>query len=268
MEAKKPTLPKLTPITGTSEPRSFASVRSIVPSPPSATASSALRGSSTSVTPARSATALARSTAPCTSMRPCVTRAAVLTGRDRCVDPLVEVIGKRRVVGLREVEKELPVALRAGETGVYDSDDVRSEADRGLRHLAQDACVHGWIPDDSSLPDVGAPRLELRLDEHDRLPAPRRQPERRRQGHPHGDERDVADDELRRERQVGQRACIRALEDDDARIATDAFVQLAVADVERDHARRAALQQHIGEPAGRRADVEAIETGRIDDECV
>jgi hypothetical protein len=38
-----------------------------------------------------------------------------------------------------------------------------------------------------------------------------------------------------------------------------ALVQLAVADVERDHARGAALQQHVGEAAGRRADVEAVE---------
>ena len=57
-----------------------------------------------------------RSTASSTSTRPCVTTAAVLTGRDRCIDPLVEVIGKRRVVGLREMKEELPVALRAGKT--------------------------------------------------------------------------------------------------------------------------------------------------------
>ena len=46
------------------------------------------------------------------------------------------------------------------------------------------------------------------------------------------------------------------LEHDDARIGAQRPVELAVADVERDHARRAALQQHVGEAAGRGADVE------------
>ena len=59
-----------------------------------------------------------------------------LTGRDRCVDSLVEVIGKRRVVGLREVEEELPVALRPGKPGVYDADDARPPAERRLGDLA------------------------------------------------------------------------------------------------------------------------------------
>ena len=48
----------------------------------------------------------------------------------------------------------------------------------------------------------------------------------------------------------------------------EARMELAVADVERDHARRAALQQHVGEPARRGADVEAVEPGRIDAERV
>ncbi len=45
-------------------------------------------------------------------------------------------------------------------------------------------------------------------------------------------------------------------------------MQLAVADVERDHARGAALEQHVGEPAGRRADVEAVEPGDVETERV
>ena len=45
-------------------------------------------------------------------------------------------------------------------------------------------------------------------------------------------------------------------------------MQLAVADVERDHARRAPLQQHVGEAAGRGADVEAVEPRDVDAEGV
>ena len=47
-----------------------------------------------------------------------------------------------------------------------------------------------------------------------------------------------------------------AFEDDDARVAAQPPVELAVADVERDDACGAALQQDVGEAAGRRADVE------------
>src|SRR2546421_1268746 len=202
IEARKPTRPKFTPITGTPLPSSSASVRSIVPSPPSATTSSASRGSSTSCTPARSATARTRSTASFTSTRPCVTTAAVLTSRERCIDPLFEVIGKRRVVGVREVEEELPVALGARKPGVYDSGGARPPGKRSGGDLAQHPGAHGRVADDAALADVAAPRLELGLHEHDRLPARRCELQRRRQRHPHGDERHVADDELRCERQL------------------------------------------------------------------
>ena len=45
-------------------------------------------------------------------------------------------------------------------------------------------------------------------------------------------------------------------------------MELAVADVERDHARGAALEQAVGEAAGRRADVEAVPARRVDAERV
>ena len=48
----------------------------------------------------------------------------------------------------------------------------------------------------------------------------------------------------------------------------DLRMQLAVADVERDHPRGAALQQHVGEAAGRGADVEAVEPGDVEAERV
>jgi len=45
-------------------------------------------------------------------------------------------------------------------------------------------------------------------------------------------------------------------------------MELAVADVERDHARRAALEQAVGEAAGRRAQVEAVLAFGVDPERV
>ena len=59
-----------------------------------------------------------------------------------------------------------------------------------------------------------------------------------------------------------------ALEHDDAGVVPQPRVELPVADVERDHARRAALEQDVGEAAGRRADVEAVEARGVDAEHV
>ncbi len=79
--ARKPTRPKLTPITGMPRPSSRASVRRIVPSPPSATASCGALG----VVHELDARALGDRVAPAataspTSTRPCATTAAVSTG--------------------------------------------------------------------------------------------------------------------------------------------------------------------------------------------
>src|SRR5690242_2628628 len=170
IDARKPTRPKLTPITGTPVPSRRASVRRIVPSPPTETASCARSGSSTTSTPERSATARTRSTAARTSMRPCATTAVVSTG-ECLLDALVDVIGKRRLFGMHEVDEDLPVPLRTREPRVYDAAHARPPRQRSLRHLADDPPPHLGIAHDASLADVGAARLELRLHEHDRLPA-------------------------------------------------------------------------------------------------
>src|SRR5512142_228615 len=141
-------------------PSSRASVRRIVPSPPTAIASWALSGSSTSSTPACSATPRTRSTACRTSIRPWATTAAVSTGE--CVlDPRVEVIGKRRLLGMDEVEEDLPVPLRPGQPRVYDAADGGLPGERGLRHLAHHPPPYLGIAHDAPLPHVLAPRLEL-----------------------------------------------------------------------------------------------------------
>src|SRR4051794_7749541 len=235
IEARKPTRPKLTPITGTPLPSRCASVRRIVPSPPSATVRSDSRGSSTIRMPSRSASARTRSSASRTSTRPCVTIAAALIRCDCCGDPLVEVIRKGGVVGLHEVEEELPVALRPRQPGVYDADDARPPRDRGLGDLAKHARSHGRVTNDA-LRDVRAAGLELRLHEDHGHPAASGEAQRRGQRDPHGDEGDVADDQLRRERQLRELACIRLLHDGHALVAAELLVQLMGADVDRDHA--------------------------------
>ena len=59
-------------------------------------------------------------------------------------------------------------------------------------------------------------------------------------------------------------ARVAALDHGHPGIVAQAPVELAVGDVERDDPRRAALQQAVGEAAGRGADVEAVEPGDVD----
>ena len=67
---------------------------------------------------------------------------------------------------------------------------------------------------------------------------------------------------------VGQRPCVDSFADDDAGVGPQPPVELAAADIERNHARRIALEQDVGEPAGRRADVQRPASGDDDGEHV
>src|SRR5438067_214551 len=284
VEARKPTRPKFTPSTGTPVSRSPWSARSIVPSPPSTTRMSTERRSSAagltpcfsassspkrSSTPEAPATLRSRSSAgPIVCGFPWVTTAARRTALDdRGPDPLVEVGWELWMLTLDEVEEHLPVPFRAGQPRVYDPDGLASPRERRLGHLAHDAAPHHRIAH-HALRRLAAGGLELRLDEHERLPARRGERERRRQRLADADERHVARDELRRERELLERPGVHALDHRHARVGAKPLVELAVADVERDHARRPPLQEDVGEPARRGADVEAVETGDIDPERV
>ncbi len=65
-----------------------------------------------------------------------------------------------------------------------------------------------------------------------------------------------------------QGTSVHAFVDVNARVSAQPPVQLAVADIERDHARRAALQQDVGEAAGRGADVQGAFARRVHAEVV
>src|SRR5436190_5442637 len=223
--ARNPTRPKLTPSTGPPVRRKRRSPRSIVPSPPRTTARSAPSSPSpasaspcfstsssekSSSTPTSAATACSRrSAAPIVSGLPCVMTAARLTSADCVVDPALELIGKLRPLAVHEMQEELAVSLRAGQAGVYDPGDLRLPGERRFGGLPQDPTPHLGVAHDAA-PRLRSARLELRLDEDDRLPARRCEPERRWQRRAHADERDVAGDQLRRERQLAQGARIRA----------------------------------------------------------
>ena len=69
-------------------------------------------------------------------------------------------------------------------------------------------------------------------------------------------------------RQRVQMAGVHALEDRDAAVRAEPGMQLAVPDVERDHARGPALEQAVGEAARGGADVQAVPARRVDPERV
>src|ERR671936_1079308 len=178
IEARKPTRPKLTPITGTLVPRNRVSARSMVPSPPSTTARSALATSPSALgrpcfsrsslgkrssTPCPAASSSSRPSAgPIVSALPCVTTAARRTRLPECaIDPGIELIWPLRPLSVHEVEEELAVSLRAGQAGVYDACGLGLPGEGGLGHLAEDAPVHLGVADDAALPHLLPPRLEL-----------------------------------------------------------------------------------------------------------
>ena len=130
--------------------------------------------------------------------------------------------------------------------------------------------MDGGVADDAALADVGRPGLELRLHERERAPARRGAAERGRKRLVEPDERDVADDERRRERKGGavEAADVRPLEDGHARVVAQLRVQLAVADVEGADPGRAGLEEAVGEAAGRGSHVEAMLPGHVEVERV
>src|SRR5438270_10771264 len=176
-------------------PRNRASARSIVPSPPSTIAISTSLPA-TSSTPHRSATARSRSSASSTPSRSIVITAARLT--DGIGDPSLEVGWERWSLVVDEVEDELMVSLRARQARVYDASRLGPAREQPLSDLAHDATPYCGVSHDA-LRRVGAAGFELRLHEHERLPAGRGERQRGRQRDLHGGERDDARSELRRE---------------------------------------------------------------------
>ena len=116
--------------------------------------------------------------------------------------------------------------------------------------------MHIRVADDA-LRRVGATGLELRLDEDERLPARRRERDGRRK--PRVAEMNETSQVMNCGANGSSSSCTRVdpLEHDDAVVVAESRMELPVADVQGDHARRATLQQAVREPARRRAEVEA-----------
>ena len=127
--------------------------------------------------------------------------------------------------------------------------------------------MHGGVADDAAR-RVGASGLELRLDEHERDPVANRESQSRWEHAGRGDERDIAGHELGRERERFEQSRVDPLEHDHPLVRPEPRVQLAVPDVQRDHACGATLQETVREAACRRAEIEAVLARRVDVELV
>ncbi len=131
--------------------------------------------------------------------------------------------------------------------------------------------MHGGILDQPAAADIPAAGFELRFHQRDDLAARRDQRRQDRENVAERDERHVdADARDRRAeiRQIARRGVPRVdvLDHRDPRVAADLPVQLAVADVERDHPRGAALQPDIGKTTGGGADIKGHDAGRLNAE--
>ena len=172
-----------------------SSARSIVPSPPSTIATSASsrrrsRRRSRASSPPRPRRASSTPASRATASQPRERRADLvrLAVRDHGRPRFTALSRRRRRSSGRrhrvlpaprcriEVDEELPVSLRARKTRVYDADHARIPRRRGLGHVSQARADaprgRGRRPSGR----LGAPGLELRLDEHERLPAGRGEP--------------------------------------------------------------------------------------------
>ncbi len=153
------------------------------------------------------------------------------------------------------MHQELAVPVAAGDRRVAPPDDVATRLAERLLHLVAHAGVDRRVGD-HPVParHLHATGLELRLHEQHHRTRRRHRPGQDGDHLGERDERQVRDDDRRGRRgrrQVGgsERPDVEALDHGDTRVVAQPRVQLAVADVERDHVVRAALEQAVGEPS-------------------
>src|SRR3989442_7504611 len=157
------------------------------------------------------------------------------------------------------MQEELLIALGARDWRCRRRQARQSYPSGGRRDLIDDANMDRRVSNDP-LAHLGTTRFELGLDQRNHVATWPQDRWHDGQDLAERDERDVDDDEVDQAWQItgGEVARIEAFDDDHTRIVSQRPVELAVADVERDHARRAALEQGVGEPSGRSPDVERL----------
>jgi hypothetical protein len=122
---------------------------------------------------------------------------------------------------------------------------------RGRHHLRESASPHVRVADDAATPHLRSPRFELRLHQDDEGRFRGRHASQSGQRQPQRDEGEICHHDGGEERKHRRRevAHVRPLHHRHPRIHPEAPGQLTVPNVDRDHARRAALQETVREPA-------------------
>ena len=166
------------------------------------------------------------------------------------------------------MHEDLAVALAAGDRRRCHADDAEPARREVVRYGDHGGRARLHVTHHATFADGLAPGLELRLDERDDVAAIAQLCERWRKRETQRDERDVGDHEIHGLFDGHTLARVHALVDDDARVLAQAPIELALPDVDGVHARGSALQQHIGEATGRRADVDGDLSGHVEAERV
>lgn len=152
---------------------------------------------------------------------------------------------------------------------VADHAPVRERTEPAGDAIADLGVMRG-ISDHAALAYAAAPDLELGLDQRHQNCTRRRERKRRWQHYLETDEARVANHEPNRLGHVlgCQITRVEAFEHDYAPVLTEPPVELTASNIDGVDTRRAALQQHVGEPARRSADVEANTVVRVEVELI
>src|SRR6266853_979875 len=257
---RNPRRPALTPRTGMRAAAACCAVHSKVPSPPTLTINRVPLRSPASAPGRSSAVAQYVQTR---NPRASSCRRAPITG-----GPPMSIRGWQTI----PTASAMAIQIKQKLTVPFGPHDRRGDlagngvADLG-RELAQasdDRAMLLRVAHDAPLPHRAFADLELRLDQGDDLAGWAEQLPNTRQHQPQGDEGNVDDRQVGRQRQLLQVSDVDPLHDGDARILAQAPGQLAIADVNRDHPRRPALEEDIGKAASRRPYIQGGPAAGID----
>src|SRR5262245_4895160 len=169
-----------------------------------------------------------------------------------------------------ETGQEFAVSVRPEDGRVNHANRTHSQAGGEGGDLIDDAPLRRLVTHDAAFTDLFTPDFELGFDKHDHNS---RFPDQRRndwKDFGQGNEGDVGDDDVKTVSEVIRREVTRidVFARFDPAVLPQFPIQLAMPDINRDDAGRASLQQTIGKPAGRCADVEADSVSRFDLEMV
>src|ERR1700674_1577391 len=167
-----------------------------------------------------------------------------------------------------QIQKEFAVALGAQDRRRDLSGNFVPALLSKLPELAEDPAMLFSIAHHATLPRRPLPNLELRLTQ--RHPLARWAEQLADAGHdePQGDEGDVDHGQVRGDRQSLQMPDVDPLQHDDPWVLAKTPGKLPVADVDGDPARGPRWQKDCGKAPGRRPDIEADSSRRVDAEGI